>query len=398
MAITTPFSFKELIPQEECLMVEKTRSDLFIGVPKEKFSLEKRISLSPEAVHTLTAYGHRVLIEKGAGEGANYTDLEYTKAGAEVTADTKKVFSCPIIVKVNVPTLEEIKLMAPYTTVWSTIQLKTLTQEYFSLLKKKKISAVGIDFIHDKNNAFPIASSLSEIAGTSAILIAAELMANNHQGKGLLFGNITGVVPTEVVILGAGIVAEYAAKTALGMGANVRVFDNSIQKLKRLQNNLPQTISTSIIQEKILLKALMRCDVAIGAIRGKNRSPVVVSETMVANMKQGAVIIDVAIDNGGCFETSQLTTHENPTNIINGVIHYGVPNITSRYSRTGSMALSNILTPLLVDFAENGSIEDAASGDTMAFSGIYCYKGMITNQSVAKWFNLDYKDLNLFSF
>lgn len=398
MATLTPFSIKDLIPQEECLMVERKKSDLFIGVPKENILKEKRICITPEAVQTLSTYGHRVLIEKGAGEAASYSDLDYSKAGAEITTDTKIIFSCPVIVKVAPPTLDEIKLMAPYTVVWSTIQLKTLTREYFETLSKKKISAIGFDFIHDEHGTYPAVSALSEIAGTASILIASELMTTTNKGKGLLFGNITGVTPTEVVILGAGLVAENAARTAMGMGANVRVFDNSIQKLRRLQNNLPQRISTSVIQEKLLLKALMRCDVAIGAIRGKNRAPIVVSETMVENMKKGAVIIDVSIDTGGCFETSELTTHDDPTFVKNGVIHYGVPNITSRYSRTASMALSNIITPLLLEYADSGDLEGSVNCESIIKSGIYSYKGLVTNRNVAEWFNLDFKDIYLFTF
>jgi len=398
MATLTPFSIKDLIPQEECLMVERKKSDLFIGVPKENVLTEKRICITPEAVQTLSTYGHRVLIEKGAGEASSYSDLDYSKAGAEITTDTKKVFSCPVIVKVAPPTLEEIKLMAPYTVIWSTIQLKTLTRKYFEALSKKKISAIGFDFIHDENGTYPAVSALSEIAGTASILIASELMTTTNNGKGLLFGNISGVIPTEVVILGAGLVAENAARTAIGMGASVRVFDNSIQKLRRLQNNLPQRISTSTIQEKILLKALMRCDVAIGAIRGKNRAPIVVSETMVENMKKGAVIIDVSIDTGGCFETSELTTHDHPTFVKNGVIHYGVPNITSRYSRTASMALSNIITPLLLEYTDSGDLDGTVHCESIIKSGIYSYKGLITNRNVAEWFNLDYKDIHLFTF
>lgn len=398
MAMSTPFSSKELIPQEECLMVERKKSELFIGVPKENFTIEKRVCLSPDAVHTLTSYGHRVLVESGAGEAASYTDLEYSKAGAEISNDTKKIFACPIVIKVVPPTLEEIKWIKPNTTLLSTIQLKTLHKEYFKALTAKKISAIGIDFIREKNGSYPAAHTLSEIAGVSSILIAAELMTTAHEGKGLLFGNITGVQATEVVILGAGIVAEYAAKAALGMGANVRVFDNSLRKLKRLQDNLPFPISTSIIQEKTLQKALMRCDVAIGAIRGKNRSPIVVTEPMVERMKKGAVIIDVAIDAGGCFETSELTTHEHPTVVKYGVIHYGVPNITSRYSKTASISMSNILTPILLELSENGTLDSLITYDNYIHTGIYLYKGLVTNKAVASWFDLDYRDIQLFAF
>ncbi len=398
MAITTPFSKLDLMPLEEKLLVEQNQSSLLIGIPKEPINTDRRVSITPEAVQTLCNHGHRVVIESQAGIGASYSDLEYSKAGAKISNDIKEILSCPIIVKVSPPTLEQIKLINPNTTIWSSIQLKTLDTDYFKALAAKKISAIAIDFIQDKAGSYVASSSLSEIAGVSSVLIASELMTTTQQGKGLLFGNITGVHPTEVVILGAGSVAQFAARTALGLGANIKVFDNSLHKLRRLQNNLPSLISTSTLQDKILLKALMRCDVAIGAIRGTNRSPVVVTKTMVENMKPGSVIIDVSIDNGGCFETSELTTHEKPTIVKNGVIHYGVPNITSRYSKTASQALSNILTPLLIDFAQNGELKGALQPNNPIQSGIYCYRGLITNKSVAKWFDLDYKDLLLFAF
>lgn len=398
MAISTPFSSKDLLPQEECLMIQHKKDSLYIGLPKEKHSTEKRIALTPEGVHTLINNGHRVLLEAGAGEAASYSDIEYSKAGAEITHDTKKVFACPIVVKIAPPTIEELEWMKSSSVLWSTIQLKTLARTYFEKLQSKKITSLGIDFIKEKNGSIPVSHALSEIAGISSVLIASELMATVHRGKGLLFGNITGVPPTEVVILGAGIVAEYAARTAIGIGANVRVFDNSLQKLKRLQNNLPFRISTSTLQEKVLLKALMRCDVAIGAIKGKNRSPIVVTETMVEHMKKDSIIMDVSIDSGGCFETSELTTHENPTITKSGVIHYGVPNITSRYSKTASMSINNIVTPLLLDFADAGGLKNILSNENSLYTGIYMYKGIVTNKAVADWFDLDFRDIKLYAF
>lgn len=399
MAHFSPFSKQELMPLEECLLIEPGQSALLIGMPKENLTIEQRVVLTPEAVQTLCSHGHRIVVEKGAGIGANYTDLEYIKAGAEISADKVKIMQCPIIVKVSAVTEHELQLMAPYTLLWSSVQLKTLTKEYLEALKKKKISAIGLDFIKDKNNLHLASSSMSEIAGVASILIAAELMTSlDNKGKGLLLGNITGVIPTEIVILGAGVVAEFAARTAIAMGASVRIFDNSLHNLRRIQNNLPGIVSTSIIQEKILLKALMRCDVAIGALRGKHRTPCVVSQTMVENMKQGAVIIDVAINNGGCFETSELTTHESPTVIKNGVTHYGVPNITSRYSRTASMALSNMVTPLLLEYAEFGSLQNALEQGPAIQSGIYYYKGVLTHEAIAKWFDLEYRDIFLLGF
>ena len=310
MAIT-PFSKIQLIPQEEKLEITKHRSELFIGIPKETSYQERRICLTPDAVNSLVSHGHRVMIESGAGMSASYSDKEYSDAGAEMTADTKKVLSCPMILKVEPLTLAEIELINPETIVLSAIQLKTRRKEYFELLAKKKITALAFEYIKDEDGSYPAVKSLSEIAGTASILIASELMINNQFGKGLLFGNITGVPPTEVVILGAGTVGEFAAKSALGLGANVKVFDNSITKLRRLQNNLNQRIFTSTIQPKALLKALRRCDVAIGAMRGKERCPVVVTETMVELMKKGSVVVDVSIDTGGCFETSEVTLTKN---------------------------------------------------------------------------------------
>ncbi|WP_396148899.1 alanine dehydrogenase [Flavobacterium sp.] len=398
MSIYTPFSAKQLLPQEEKLEIGKHKSELFIGIPKETSYQERRICLTPDAVSSLVSHGHRVMIESDAGKNASFSDKEYADAGAEVTQDTKKVFSCPILLKVEPPTLEEIEMMNLEAILISAIQLKTQKKEYFEALTKKKITSLAFEFIKDSDGSYPAVKSLSEIAGTASVLIAAELMINNNDGKGLLFGNITGVPPTEVVILGAGTVAEYAVRTALSLGANVKVFDNSITKLRRLQNTLNQRIFTSTIHDKALLKALRRCDVAIGALKGENRTPIVVTETMVEHMKKGAVIVDVSIDTGGCFETSEITTHEHPTFIKNNVIHYCVPNIPSRYSKTASISISNIITPTLINIAEDGGIETAIRCNKGLKNGIYFYHGILTNKSIADWFQLEHRDINLIVF
>ncbi|WP_338644653.1 alanine dehydrogenase [Flavobacterium sp. KS-LB2] len=399
MSITiTPFTKQQLLPQEEKLEVARKKSELFIGIPKETSYQERRICLTPDAVNSLTYHGHRVMIEAGAGLNSSYTDKEYCDAGAEVTSDTKKVFSCPMILKVEPATLAEIEMMNPQTILLSAIQLKTRKKVYFEALTKKKITALAFEYIKDEDGTYPAVKSLSEIAGTASILIAAELMITNEFGKGLLFGNITGVPPTDVVILGAGTVGEFAAKTAIGLGASVKVFDNSITKLRRLQNNLNQRIFTSTIQPKALLKALRRCDVAIGAMRGKERCPVIVTETMVEHMKNGAVIVDVSIDTGGCFETSEVTSHEKPTFIKNNVLHYCVPNIPSRYSKTASLSISNIISPYLMKIAEDGGIESAIRCDKGLKNGVYMYHGILTNTSIGEWFDLPYNDINLIVF
>jgi alanine dehydrogenase len=397
MAIT-PFSKQDLLPQEEKLEVAKHKSELFIGIPKENSNQERRICLTPDAVHALVSEGHRVLIESGAGNNASYSDAEYSNAGGEITNDTKKVFMSPIILKVEPATIEEIEMMNHQSIIISAIQLKTRTKDYFEALKKKKITALAFEYIKDEDGSFPAVKSLSEIAGTASILVAAELMTTNNSGNGLLLGNITGVKPTEVVILGAGTVAEYAARTAIGLGASVKVFDDSITKLRRLQNNLNQRIFTSTIQTKTLSKSLRRCDVVIGAMRGKYRTPIVVSEAMVEHMKKGSVIVDVSIDTGGCFETSEITTHEHPTFIKYDVIHYCVPNIPSRYSKTASLSISNIITPYLLKIADNGGLESAIRFDSGLKNGVYFYHGILTNKSIGEWFDLIYRDINLIVF
>ncbi|WGH76072.1 alanine dehydrogenase [Tenacibaculum tangerinum] len=395
MGSISPFTKEQLMPQTEMLEIKKQKGDLFIGLPKETHFEEKRISLSPDAVAALVAHGHRVVIETGAGEGANYSDKEYSDAGAKISYDVKEAFACTVVLKVEPPSLEEIQMLNPQTVLISALQLKTQNKKYFEALAKKRITAIAFDYIKDDHGVFPIVKSLSEIAGIASMHIAAELMTASNGGNGLLLGNVGGVPPTDVVILGAGTVGEFAAKTAIGLGARVKVFDNSITKLRSLQACVQAPIYTSTIQPKTLHKALMRCDVAIGAIRGKDRSPVVVTEEMVEQMKDGAVIVDVSIDRGGCFETSNVTTHSKPTFSNHGVIHYCVPNIPSKYSRTASVSISNIFTPYLLQIAEEGGFENAARFDKTLRNGMYFYHGILTNKTVADWFDLPYRDINL---
>lgn len=395
---SSPFSKQQLLPQEEMLEVLKQKGELFIGIPKENQYQEKRICLTPDAVNAIVANGHKVMIEAGAGQGANYSDKDYTEAGAQICNDTKKVFSCPLILKVEPPTLAEIELLNPQAIIISALQIKTQSKKYFEQLAQKRVTAIAFEYIRDDDGKFPAVRSLSEIAGISSILIAAELMATTNQGNGLMFGNITGVPPAEVVIIGAGTVGEFAARSALGLGANVKIFDNSLTKLRNIQTNLNQTVYTSTIQPKNLLKSLKRCDVAIGATRGKDRSPVIVSKTMVEHMKKDAVIIDVSIDMGGCFETSEVTNHKKPTIEKYGVIHYGVPNIPSRYPRTSSISISNIFTPYLLKIGEDGGLENSLRFDKGLRNGLYMYHGILTNKSVGDWFGLSYNDINFLIF
>jgi alanine dehydrogenase len=394
----SPFTKQQLIPQEETLEILKNKSELFIGIPKETAFQEKRVCLTPDAVSALVSNGHRVLLESGAGLGANFSDKDYSEAGAEVTKDTAKVYACPTILKIEPPTLDEIKLINPQTILISALQLKTQNKKYFESLAAKRITALAFEFIRDEDGTYPAVRSLSEIAGTASVLIAAELLSNMNDGNGLMFGNISGVPPIEVVILGAGTVGKFAARSAIGLGANVKIFDNSITKLRRIQTHLGQTVFTSTLQPKNLSKALKRCDVAIGAVRGLNRSPILVTDRMVQNMKIGSVIIDVSIDMGGCFETSEITTHKQPTFVKHDVIHYCVPNIPARYSRTASVSISNMFTPYLLKIADDGGLENSLRFDRGLKNGLYFYHGILTSKSVAEWFDLKHSDINLLIF
>ncbi|OIQ23910.1 alanine dehydrogenase [Lacinutrix sp. MedPE-SW] len=394
----TPFSKAQLLPQEETLEILKGKSSLFIGIPKETSFQEKRVCLTPDAVSAIVNNGHRVLIESGAGEGSKFSDKEYSENGAEITNDIAKVYACPMILKVEPPTIEELKLINPQTILISALQLKTQSKKYFETLATKRITALAFEFIRDDDGAYPAVRALSEIAGTASVLIASELLSNSNEGNGLLFGNISGVPPVEVVILGAGTVGEFAARSAIGLGANVKIFDNSITKLRCVQANLGRTLYTSTIQPKYLNKALKRCDVVIGAVRGKDRSPVIVSETMVEQMKKGSVVIDVSIDMGGCFETSEVTSHKSPTFKKHGVTHYCVPNIPARFSRTASASISNIFTPYLLKIAEDGGLEHSLRMDRGLKNGLYFYHGILTSRAVGEWFDLKYNDVNLLIF
>jgi len=391
----TPFSKSELLPKEEMLEVASRRGKLVIGIPKETHFQEKRVCLTPDAIASLIAQGHHFIVETGAGDGAHYSDSDFSEAGAKIASSRKEVFECSMVLKVEPPSISEIDLMHPQTVLFSALQIKTQNKDYFKALAKKRITALAFDYIKDEQGSMPIVKSLSEIAGIASIHIASELMSNAHNGYGLLLGNINGVPPTSVVIFGAGAVGEFAARTAMGMGAIVKVFDNSITKLRNLQQILGANIFTSTLQTKTIEKSLRRADVAIGALRGKSRAPVVVTESMVEKMKDGALIIDVSIDRGGCFETSQLTNHKEPTYTKHGVIHYCVPNIPSRYARTASVSISNIFSPFLQHIAEEGGFEQVIRYDRGLQAGMYFYNGILTNKTVADWFDLPFRDINL---
>ena len=385
-------SLTQLIPQEERLAVVTEQKSLKIGLPKERVFQERRICLTPDDVAVLVANGHQLLIEAGAGDEANFSDKDYSEAGAEIIYDTREVFSCPIVLKVEPPTYEEIDYLSHKATLISGLQINTQDKAYFEALAEKQITALAFEHIKDEEDNYPIRESISEITGIASVLIAAELIS--ERGR-LLFGNITGVPPIEVVLLGANEVTEAAAKTALGLGANVKIFAKSLTKLKEIKRHLPVSVYTSVLQPKLLKKVLMRCDVLIGAMRGETRSPIVVSEDMVQLMKKGAVIVDTSIGTGGCIETIQVTTLDNPTYIKHNVLHYGVPNLPSRYARTASFSLSNIVMPYLLKIGEEGGIENTLQIDKGLRNGLYIYHGILTDTTISKWFGIPCKPLHL---
>lgn len=385
-------SLTQLIPQEERLAVATEQKSLKIGLPKERVFQERRICLTPDDIAVLVANGHQLLIEAGAGDEANFSDKDYSEAGAEIIYDTREVFSCPIVLKVEPPTYEEIDYLSHKATLISGLQINTQDKAYFEALAEKQITALAFEHIKDEEDNYPIRESISEITGIASVLIAAELIS--ERGR-LLFGNITGVPPIEVVLLGANEVTEAAAKTSLGLGANVKIFAKSLTKLKEIKRHLPASVYTSVLQPKLLKKALMRCNALIGAMRGETRSPIVVSEDMVQLMKRGAVIVDTSIGTGGCIETIQVTTLDNPTYIKHNVLHYGVPNLPSRYARTASLSLSNIVMPYLLKIGEEGGIENTLQIDKGLRNGLYLYRGILTDTTISKWFGIPCKPLHL---
>jgi alanine dehydrogenase len=391
--VSPSFTYETL---EETLDIKPKGEALFIGIPKENSFSENRIALTPEAVSVMIANGHRVVVETGAGHGASYSDNNYSEAGAKIALDKKEVYQCDILVKSAPVSESECELLQHGQYIISPIHLAVMQREILQKMMDKKITALSFENLKDDSGHNPIVRSMSEIAGSAVMLIAGQYLSNANNGKGVLVGGISGIPPTKVIIIGAGIVGEYAARTALAMGASVKIFDNSIYRLKRLQNNIGGRLWTSVIEPKILAKQLKTCDVAVGALSSTGgRTPIVVTEETVSSMRPGSVIVDVSIDRGGCFETSSVTTHEKPVFLKYDVIHYCVPNIPSGFARTASQAISNVLMPLLLETGEDGGIDNVIWYKINIRSGIYLFKGSLTNFYLSERFDLKYTDLNL---
>ena len=384
------------MPQEEMLEVSRQKSNLTIGVPKETILDENRVALVPDGIALLLRHGHQVVIEAGAGMAAHFPDHEYSESGGRIVYSAEEVFKSDIILKVSPVSSHEAGLMKPKQVIISALQMGIQKEEYFRELMNKKVIALAFELIRDKSNSFPVIRAMSEIAGSTSIFLAADYLADPEYGRGKMFGGFTGISPSEVVIIGAGTVGEYAAQSAIGLGALVKVFDNSVFRLRRLQNNLGMRIFTLILHPGVLMDSLKTADVVIGAVHVKDgKTPCLISEEMIMKMKEGSILIDISIDQGGCFETSHPTTHKAPVFKKYGVTHYCVPNIPSKVPHTASQSLNNIFVPIILNIGTEGGIEHLLRTDWGVRQGVYIYNGTATNAFISKSFNLPFQDIDL---
>lgn len=383
-------------PQEEMLEVTRKTKKLTIGIPKETTCGETRIPLTPEAVKLLTQRGHEVVIEADAGVNANFSNLHYSENGATIVQSAREVFTSDVVIKVSPFSIEEVPLMNVNQTIISSLHLNKYTSDFIKAIMQKKVTAIASDAIKDVDGCYPIVRSMSSLAGSTAILVAAELMSTTNKGKGVLLGSIPGITPAEVVILGASTAGEYAAKAALGLGAEVKIIDHSIKRLTEIQYLLGQRVYTSNYHPQIIEKILKAADVVIAtSIPEDSKNRIQIDEELVKIMKNGAVIIDLTVDRGGTFATSEYKTNNEPPFIKHNVIHYCIPNITSRVARTASIALSNVYMPLLECIADAPSIKAYLKENTGIRNGVYVFNGMLTNSYLGEVYNIPSRDIDL---
>jgi Alanine dehydrogenase len=391
-------SMPELKVQEERREIQKQKKMLVIGIPKECCDEEKRIPLIPESVKQLVAEGHRVLIQNGAGESAFYSDHDFTDVGAEMVPTLEEVFEADVIVKIQPLTESELEVWPKGKTLFSALQFQSREKSYFRKLSSKKTTAVAYELIREKSGNFPLLKAMSEIVGSAVMMIGADYLSDPHYGNGTMVGSFPGIKPTQVVFVGAGTVVLNACRTAIGMGCIVKVFDDSICKLRDLQQALGNRVYTNILDPQELEKAIVEADILVSAKHSSSSvgcSPVIVKESTVKRMKAGSVIIDVSIDQGGCCETSRLTNHKNPVYELYGVTHYCVPNIASKVPRTASLCISNYLQKALLQISEFGDIEGVLQNNANFAHGVYCFNGKLTNRMISEKFGLPFKPLEL---
>jgi len=387
---------EQMMPQPEMLEIKKHRKQLSIGIPKEIAYQENRVGLIPEDVSVIVNNGHRVIMESNAGKSAHFPDNDYMEAGAEIVYSSREVFQSDIIIKVAPPICDEIEQLKARAALFSALNLPGQNEEYFKQLIVKKITAISYEHIKDKTNSYPVIRSMSEIVGNTSVFIAGEYLCSQEYGKGKSLGGFPGIAPAEVVIIGAGTVGEFATRAALGMGALVKIFDDSIYKLRSIQNKLGERLYTSVIQQKVLAKALRTADVVIGALNPVNgRTPCIITEDMVREMPYGSVIIDVSIDNGGCSETSHATNHTQPVFKKYGITHFCVPNIPSKVPHTASTALSNFFAPVILQIAEEGGIENFLRNEKSVRMGTYMFNGILTSKYISDLFHIPFQEIDL---
>lgn len=386
------------IPRELLEEISRAGSRLLIGMPRERVGGERRLALTPEAVEMLTARGHRVLVESGAGLGINYSDNHYSEAGGEIVESPAEVFHADIVLKILPPLAAEVSLMRPRSALFSLVQLNLFSREAFELMMARRITAVAYELFTDDRGRSPMLNLTSEIEGAASITIASELLSNTQGGKGILLGGIPGVSPTEVVIVGAGNAGTVAARAALALGASVKVFDDDVNRLRAIQQILGRGLFTSTFHPNVLRNAFRSADVVIGAMRYINiRHRYLISADLVRMMKKGALVIDLRVSQGGCFETTCCLSPDDPGVFERfGVLHYCKPNIANRVARTASMAYSNIFVPLLLSVEEAGSLAGALRSDRGLREGVYLYYGKVVNDYVAGHFCLPSNNLDLF--
>jgi len=387
-----PVSKTMLLPKEEMLEIQRKEKKIVIGIPSDLPKVEYRVPLTPQAVDLLVSYGHEIYIETGAGMPASYSDREYSEAGAVIVEKREEIFQCDIILRVAPFNCEEIDLLRGHQVVISNMQTEAQCLEKIA---QKKITCIAYEYLEDEEGFLPAVDQMSQILGVTAITIASEYLSTSRGGKGVLFGDVTGITPAELVILGSGTAAEFAARAALGLGILVKMFDTSVADLNKLENKLGRRIFTSVFYPKVLRKALVSADAVIGAMPFNSTPQFKVSEELVKEMKENSVIIDLNVSQGGCFETTHCTDLKNPTYRKHGVIHYCAPNIPSLVARTASISLSNTLIPLLLAIGENGGVDSYIKHSKGFRKGVYLYQGILTNHDVGRRFNLPSNDIEL---
>jgi alanine dehydrogenase len=390
------FGNTAFMPKEEHLETAVKNRNISVGIPSNNNDEEKRVALTPESVNLLVEGGNEVIVQKGAGLGANYSDKDYSENGAIITDSPARVYGADVVIKVAPFTEEETEYLKGNQIVMSFLNVLRLNEETLTRLIRKKVTAIAFERIRDDRGVLPVMESMSEICGITSVLLASDYLSNHHGGKGVMLGGITGVTPTEVVIIGANTAGEYAARAAIGLGSEVMIFDSSLHQLRRFQNLLGLRLQTSVFHPQVLKKALKSADVLIGAIELEDLKPwYYITEDMIRMMKKGSVIIDLSIDRGGCIETTECRALADPVYEKHGVIHFSAWNLPSRVARTASIALSNIFIPILQNMADAGGMTQLLKNDTGLRNGAYLFNGILTNVTLGQKFGILSKDLDL---